>query len=380
LLDRQQAFGWTQEDYKFVLEVMAESGEEAIGSMGNDAPLAILSSRAKPFYNYFRQLFAQVTNPPIDPIREQMVMSLVSFIGPKPNLLDINNVNPPLRLEVTQPILDFKEMARIRAISEVTGTNSAASSSTSATPRHGVRMASKHALPHLCARAVDAVKSGTTVLILTDRNVDNAHVAIPALLATSAIHQHLDSRRPCAPTRVWSLKQAQRVKFTTSPCSVATAPKPYIPTLRSKPSQLWARTQKAIKNYIKAIGKGLNKVMSKMGISTYMSYCGAQIFEAVGLRTDWSTSIFQVRPARLKASVSSKSPKKHCAHTAPRLATTPSWPMPLTRAENMPSACAAKNICGRLTLSQNCNTRRAQTTTVLTKSTHNSSMTKVVAT
>jgi glutamate synthase (NADPH/NADH) large chain len=106
LLDRQQAFGWTQEDYKFILEVMAETGEESIGSMGNDAPLAILSSRAKPFYNYFRQLFAQVTNPPIDPIREQMVMSLVSFIGPKPNLLDINNVNPPLRLEVTQPVLD----------------------------------------------------------------------------------------------------------------------------------------------------------------------------------------------------------------------------------------------------------------------------------
>ena len=98
LLDRQQAFGWTQEDFKYILEPMATSGEEATGSMGNDAPLAVLSNRDKPFYNYFRQLFAQVTNPPIDPIREQMVMSLVSFIGPKPNLLDINNVNPPLRL------------------------------------------------------------------------------------------------------------------------------------------------------------------------------------------------------------------------------------------------------------------------------------------
>ncbi|TAL82835.1 MAG: glutamate synthase subunit alpha, partial [Candidimonas sp.] len=120
LLDRQQAFGWTQEDFKFILEPMARNGEELIGSMGNDAPLAVLSNHAKPFYNYFRQLFAQVTNPPIDPIREQLVMSLVSFIGPKPNLLDINNVNPPLRLEVTQPVLDFAAMAQIRNIEQIT--------------------------------------------------------------------------------------------------------------------------------------------------------------------------------------------------------------------------------------------------------------------
>src|SRR5690606_17321937 len=121
LLDRQQAFGWTQEDVKFVLRPMAANGEEATGSMGNDAPLAVLSNRSKPFYNYFRQLFAQVTNPPIDPIREQLVMSLVSFIGPKPNLPDINNVNPPLRLEVAQPVLDFAAMAQIRNIEQITG-------------------------------------------------------------------------------------------------------------------------------------------------------------------------------------------------------------------------------------------------------------------
>ena len=106
LLDRQQAFGYTQEDLKFLMAPMVITGEEAVGSMGNDAPLAVLSDQHKPLYNYFKQLFAQVTNPPIDPIREQMVMSLVSFIGPKPNLLDINNINPPLRLEVDQPILD----------------------------------------------------------------------------------------------------------------------------------------------------------------------------------------------------------------------------------------------------------------------------------
>ncbi|MBL8443683.1 MAG: glutamate synthase subunit alpha, partial [Zoogloeaceae bacterium] len=116
LLDRQQAFGFTQEDIKFILEPMGKSGEEGTGSMGNDSPLAVLSGREKPLYNYFRQLFAQVTNPPIDPIREQLVMSLVSFIGPRPNLLEINEINPPFRLEVTQPVLDFADMAKIRNI------------------------------------------------------------------------------------------------------------------------------------------------------------------------------------------------------------------------------------------------------------------------
>ena len=117
LLDRQQAFGYTQEDIKFLMQPMAESGEEPIGSMGNDASLAVMSNKLKPLYNYFKQLFAQVTNPPIDPIREAMVMSLVSFIGPKPNLLDTHHINPPMRLEVSQPILDANDMAKLRNIS-----------------------------------------------------------------------------------------------------------------------------------------------------------------------------------------------------------------------------------------------------------------------
>src|SRR5688572_17266873 len=120
LLDRQQAFGYTQEDLKFLMSPMAVAGEEGIGSMGNDSPLAVLSDKTKPLFNYFKQLFAQVTNPPIDPIREAIVMSLVSFIGPKPNLLDINAVNPPMRLEVHQPVLDFDDMARLRSIEKTT--------------------------------------------------------------------------------------------------------------------------------------------------------------------------------------------------------------------------------------------------------------------
>ncbi|MEI7568401.1 MAG: glutamate synthase-related protein [Alcaligenaceae bacterium] len=285
LLDRQQAFGWTQEDYKFILEVMAETGEESIGSMGNDAPLAILSSRAKPFYNYFRQLFAQVTNPPIDPIREQMVMSLVSFIGPKPNLLDINNVNPPLRLEVTQPVLDVAEMAQLRSIAEVTGDKFRSFELDITYPAAWGAQGIEARLAALCARAVDAVNTGFTVLILTDRHVNHERVAIPALLATSAIHQHLIRAGLRTNTGlVVETGSAREVHhFALLGGYGAEAIHPFLALESLK--QMSATPEKAEKNYIKAIGKGLNKVMSKMGISTYMSYCGAQIFEAVGLRT-----------------------------------------------------------------------------------------------
>lgn len=191
LIKRQEAFGYGEDDIKFVLRPMAEKGAEAIGSMGNDTPLAMLSHRAKPFYQYFRQLFAQVTNPPIDPIREQLVMSLVSFVGPRPNLLDINNVNPPLRLELSQPILGMEEMAKMRRIDRYTG-DKFRSYEIDTTYRvawgeEGVEAR----LASLCARAVDAVKDGYNILILTDRKMSEERVAIPMPLAISAIHQHL---------------------------------------------------------------------------------------------------------------------------------------------------------------------------------------------
>jgi glutamate synthase (NADPH/NADH) large chain len=147
LLDRQQAFGYTQEDIKFLMSPMAQAGEEGIGSMGNDSPLAVLSDKNKPLYNYFKQLFAQVTNPPIDPIREAIVMSLVSFIGPKPNLLDINQVNPPMRLEVSQPILDFADMQKLRASRSTRTASSAATRWTSPTRWPGATRASKPSWP-----------------------------------------------------------------------------------------------------------------------------------------------------------------------------------------------------------------------------------------
>ena len=294
LLDRQQAFGWTQEDYKFILEPMALTGEEGIGSMGNDAPLAVLSNRPKPFYNYFRQLFAQVTNPPIDPIREQLVMSLVSFIGPKPNLLDINNVNPPLRLEVAQPVLDFAGMAQIRHIERVTGGKFRSFELDITYPASWGKEGIEACVAALCSQAADAVQQGFNVLIVSDRRVDSERVAVPALLATSAVHQHLiRAGLRTATGLVVETGSAREVHhFALLAGYGAEAVHPYLameslvamqegeqPTAESR-----AAAEKAVKNYIKAIGKGLNKVMSKMGISTYMSYTGAQIFEAVGLQ------------------------------------------------------------------------------------------------
>jgi glutamate synthase domain-containing protein 2/glutamate synthase domain-containing protein 1/glutamate synthase domain-containing protein 3 len=289
LLDRQQAFGYTQEDIKFLMSPMAAQGEEAVGSMGNDSPLAVLSNKNKPLYNYFKQLFAQVTNPPIDPIREQLVMSLVSFVGPRPNLLDINSVNPPMRLEVSQPVLDFNDMDKLRHIERYTGGKFRSHEIDICYPAAWGKEGIEARLASICAEAVDAIKSGHNILIVSDRKIDRDNVAIPALLAMSAVHQHLIAKglRTQAGLVVETGSAREVHHFAVLAGYGAEAVHPYLAleTLidmhAALPGALSA--DKAIANYVKAIGKGLNKVMSKMGISTYMSYCGAQIFEAVGL-------------------------------------------------------------------------------------------------
>ncbi|MGO4381350.1 glutamate synthase-related protein [Pseudoduganella sp. RAF53_2] len=289
LLDRQQAFGYTQEDLRFLLAPMAANGEEAVGSMGNDSPLAVMSNKLKPLYHYFKQLFAQVTNPPIDPIREAMVMSLVSFIGPKPNLLDTNNVNPPMRLEVAQPVLGFDDMARLRNVSQVTGGKFKSYELSICYPHAWGKEGVEASLASLCAEAVDAVKSGHNILIVSDRSIGADRVAIPALLATSTIHQHLVSKGLRASTglvvETGSARETHHFALLAGYGAEAVHPYLAMETLaelaHGMPGDL--SPEQAIYNYTKAIGKGLLKVMSKMGISTYMSYCGAQIFEAVGL-------------------------------------------------------------------------------------------------
>jgi glutamate synthase (NADPH/NADH) large chain len=298
LLDRQQAFGYTQEDLKVVLAPMALEGEEAIGSMGNDSALPVLSNKNKPLYNYFKQLFAQVTNPPIDPIREQLVMSLVSFIGPKPNLLDINNINPPMRLEVSQPLLDFKDMAKIRSIANYASGKFRSYELDICYPLAWGKEGVEARLASLCAQAVDAVRAGYNILIVSDRKAAPDQVAIPALLATSAIHQHLIGAGLRTSTglvvETGSAREVHHFALLAGYGAEAIHPYLALETLIDRyGGDGKEAADKAIKNYIKAIGKGLQKVMSKMGISTYMSYCGAQIFEAVGLSSEFVNKYFR---------------------------------------------------------------------------------------
>ncbi|MBI1965481.1 MAG: glutamate synthase subunit alpha [Betaproteobacteria bacterium] len=287
LLDRQQAFGYTQEDIKFQLAPMVANGEEPVGSMGNDAALAILSSKNKSLCNYFQQLFAQVTNPAIDPIREELVTSLVSFIGPKPNLLGIDEMNPPLRLEVGQPVLDFYEMEKIRHIERYTGGKFRSLELDITYPVAWGKQAVEARLASLAAQAEDAVRSGYSIVVVSDRLVDRERVAIPALLALSAIHQHLVSKGLRTSTglvvETGSAREVHHFALLGGYGAEAVHPYLALETLLALHPEDRAAASKAVKNYVKAVGKGLKKVMSKMGISTYMSYTGAQCFEAVGL-------------------------------------------------------------------------------------------------
>jgi glutamate synthase (NADPH/NADH) large chain len=287
LLDRQQAFAYSQEDLSIIMEPIAANGEEPVGSMGNDSPLAVLSGKNKTLSHYFKQLFAQVTNPAIDPIREELVTSLVSFIGPKPNLLGIDESNPPLRLEVSQPVLDFYEMEKIRHIERYTGGKFKSFELDITYPAAWGKEAIEARLASLAAQAEDAVRAGYSIVVISDRLVDAERVAIPALLALSAIHQHLVAKglRTSSGLVVETGSAREVHHFALLGGYGAEAVHPYLAleTLLAMHPQDRAAGSKAIRNFVKAVGKGLKKVMSKMGISTYMSYTGSQCFEAIGL-------------------------------------------------------------------------------------------------
>ncbi|MDO8275095.1 MAG: glutamate synthase central domain-containing protein, partial [Serpentinimonas sp.] len=306
VLDRQQAFGYTQEDLKFLMAPMALLGEEATGSMGNDSPLAVMSNKLKPLYNYFKQLFAQVTNPPIDPIREAIVMSLVSFIGPKPNLLDINQVNPPLRLEVGQPVLNPADMGKLREIATRTGGKFKSSTIDICYPVAWGKEGVEAKLASLCAEAVDAIKGGSNILILSDRGVSAQQVPIPALLALSAVHQHLVRTGLRTSTglvvETGSAREVHHFALLAGYGAEAVHPWLAMQTLAAIHHDLSGdlSADKAIYNYVKAIGKGLSKIMSKMGVSTYMSYCGAQLFEAIGINSSTVDKYFAGTPTRVE--------------------------------------------------------------------------------
>ncbi|MDP4823135.1 MAG: glutamate synthase large subunit, partial [Aestuariivirgaceae bacterium] len=298
LLDRQQAFGYSQEDLKLLMAPMAQTGQEAIGSMGNDTPLSALSSRPKLLDTYFKQNFAQVTNPPIDPIREELVMSLVSFIGPRPNLLDLKGTSRQMRLEVAQPILTNGELERIRTIGIVKENPFRAVTIDVTYDVANGPAYMEAALEAVCAGAERAVRDGYNIIILSDRAVSAERVAIPSILATSATHHHLIRKglRTSVGLVVESGEPREVHQFCMLAGYGAEAINPYLAfeTLEDVLPQLDEKIsrEEAFKRYVKAVSKGILKVMSKMGISTYQSYCGAQIFDAVGLKTEFVQRYF----------------------------------------------------------------------------------------
>jgi glutamate synthase (NADPH/NADH) large chain len=297
LLDRQQAFGYTQEDIARFLAPMAMTGDDPIGSMGTDTPIAVLSRRSRLLYDYFKQNFAQVTNPPIDPIREELVMSLVSMIGPRPNLLG-RVAGTHKRLEVDQPILTNDEVIKIRSV-EATLDGAFRTATVDMTWDAASGAAGlEQAVKEMCWAATEAVLADQNILILSDRAQNADRVPMPALLATAAVHQHLVRQGLRMQTGlVVETGEAREVHhFCALAGYGAEAINPYLAfeTLEAirVEKDLPLTTYDVQKNYIKAIGKGILKVMSKMGISTYQSYCGAQIFDAVGLSSAFVNKYF----------------------------------------------------------------------------------------
>ncbi|MFG1279492.1 glutamate synthase large subunit [Xanthobacter autotrophicus] len=297
LLDRQQAFGYTQEDLKLLMAPMAITGQEAVGSMGTDTPISVLSNKSKLLYTYFQQNFAQVTNPPIDPIREELVMSLVSFIGPRPNIFDLEGTARRKRLEVRQPILTNEDLEKIRSIGFMEERFDTRTLDITYPSDKGAAGMSD-AVERLCERAEAAVHGGYNIIILSDRLVGPDRIPIPALLATAAVHHHLIRKglRTSVGLVVETGEAREVHHFACLAGYGAEAINPYLAfeTLLSMKDEIPEEVddKEIVKRFIKSVDKGLLKVMSKMGISTYQSYCGAQIFDAVGLSSELVNKYF----------------------------------------------------------------------------------------
>jgi len=297
LLDRQQAFGYTQEDIKFFLRPMALAGDDTVGSMGRDTPLAVLSHRPKLLFDYFQQRFAQVTNPPIDSIREELVMSLVSLVGPRPNLLDLETGGKHIRLELKQPILTNVDLEKIRRIEDNTGGKFKTYTLSICYDAEEGAAGMARAVEQICKRAEDVVRAGHNLLVLSDRALDAEHIAVPSLLAVASVHHHLI--RGGLRTEVGLVIETGEARQLHDFCLLAgygaEAINPYLAfdTIASQRQELGETGEaEAHKRYIKAVAKGIMKVMSKMGICTFQSYCGAQIFDAVGLSSAFLDKYF----------------------------------------------------------------------------------------
>ncbi|MDQ2775567.1 MAG: glutamate synthase large subunit, partial [Acidobacteriota bacterium] len=290
IIARQRCYGYTDEDLRMLVSPMAANGEEAIGSMGTDTPLACLSDRPQLLFNYFKQMFAQVTNPPIDPIREDLVMSLTSYIGTERNILAETPAHCHT-LKMPHPILTNRDLEKLRRVSR--GDLLASTLPTTFSAIEG-ESGLKRALDGLCRRASLAIKAGYTLLILSDRGIDEEFAPIPCLLALTAVHNHLV--REGTRTGVALIIESGEPREVMHYCLLigygASAINPYLAIESIEhlamngdlPNNI--TPEAAIKNYIKAVNKGLLKVFSKMGISTLQSYRGAQVFEAIGLNQE----------------------------------------------------------------------------------------------
>jgi len=304
LLQRQKAFGYTLEDEGIILAPMAKGGKEPDGSMGTDTPLAVLSQRPQLLFSYFKQLFAQVTNPPIDPLREELVMSLKMSLGPEGNLFD-ETPDHCRRLLLDGPVLTDAELAKLRHLTTPPFSSTTLKMHFPADDS-GEGEALEAALNELCESAERAVRDGATVLILSDRGVDRGNAPIPSLLATSAVHHHLVRRGIRTSTSlVVETGEAREVHhFALLVGYGATAVNPYVAfetlgKMHDEGMLDGLDVEEARKNYVKAVGKGLLKVISKMGISTLFSYMGAQVFEAVGLNRSVVDTHFKGTASRI---------------------------------------------------------------------------------
>ena len=301
---RQRAYGYSEEDLRILLAPMAARGEEPVGSMGTDVPLACLSDRPQPLFNYFKQLFAQVTNPPIDPIREELVMSLISYIGTERNILDETPENCHT-LKIPHPILTNRDLEKLRRVSS--GDLLATTLPALFRAEEG-EAGLRHSLDELSARAAHAVASGYTLLIISDRGVDPTYAPIPSLLAMAAVHNRLvkEKTRTQVALIIESGEPREVMHFALLIGYGASAINPYlaIETLHDLkrrgllPHSISANH--AEKNFIKAINKALLKTFSKMGISTLQSYRGAQVFEAVGLNQQLVEAYFPGTASRIE--------------------------------------------------------------------------------
>jgi glutamate synthase (NADPH/NADH) large chain len=292
LVRRQRAFGYTDEDLRIVLGPMAEKGEEPIGSMGTDTPLACLSDKPQPLFHYFKQLFAQVTNPPIDPIREEMVMSLTSYIGTERNILDETALHCHT-MKLPHPILTNRDLEKMRRVSQ--GDFLATTLPMLFAVEDGAK-GLERALTQLCRRASLAIQSGYTLLILSDRGVDEEYAPIPSLLAMTAVHNHLvrEETRTQVALILESGEPREVMHFALLIGYGASAVNPYLALETVGPEE------KAMANFVKSINKGLLKTFSKMGISTLQSYRGAQVFEAIGLSKSLVDKYFTGTSSRIE--------------------------------------------------------------------------------